>query len=165
MVQSLSSSHSGILPQSRLLDHSAPHRADKSPGEWAAQTCEQTQSPAGHALARPSQRPSHSPSAHIGNPDGHLFSTHRIGNKSTSKDTCFLFLGTQAFDLALTPGFINICLNRRALCWRSDALNQRMFRRQHKEGHAKNRVRARREDWYFHTLATKLRHKANLGAL
>src|SRR5262249_30750739 len=90
----------------------------------------------------------------VGNPDGHLFATHRIGDGGTQRHASLLalLLCAEALDLALHPYLLDIGLYSLTLLPRGHSLHPRVLRSQHKERYAVDGVGPCGEDWNLHVL-------------
>src|ERR1700693_839035 len=98
----------------------------------------------------------------IGNPDRNMFTANRIGDITTCKDSCLLFLSAHAVNFGHLSCLIHISLDFSLVLRCRYLLYPGMFRSQHKECNAINGVRTCSENRNFFTLPIDLSKEANL---
>ena len=81
----------------------------------------------------------------VGNPDRDALAVDRVRGKAAAEDAGFFFVSRQALDVALAPRLRAIGLHRRSLRRGRQFFDQRMFRRQHHERCAPQRIGPRGE--------------------
>ena len=82
----------------------------------------------------------------VGNPHRDAFAVDRVRGKAARENAGFVFVRGHAVNIALAAGLGAIGLHGRGLRLGRQRVHQRMFRRQHHEGRAPQRIRARGED-------------------
>ena len=82
----------------------------------------------------------------VGDPDRNLLAVHRVDRECTGGNTALLFRSGESIDLGLALRCLDVGGDGGALLWRGDGVDQIMFRCEHHEGCAVERVGARGED-------------------